>query len=769
MKAFRTTLVTLSLLRLGLAIPPAGAAQAPYTLQPTSQPSYGIFPVDQIQNSLNDIVGEAALKQPGGPTYDFLCRAMPPLRYVDANFLQYPITLSAPGSLVKARFVSNGSAVNALARQYNWIGETGIPFGIFVGDARHPFGANLAWLKGPSYADGYLPIVQLAYDCDGISYSEEAFASTDEGVKGNAVVFLRIQAGEKDQGAAPARLELKYENAEYKVFKLVDGQLLTPEGKLAALVDPQFKHYPGHGSLVAELKPGGSAYIAILTEPADPKSIKLKADAQTYASQRARCAKTWNDLLARGTKVSVPEPVVNNAWRAALIGDYMLLHGDDIRYSQGNQYAKLYIAEGGDATQSIALWGHLDTVRKIIPPLFHYTRKNLEYHQAARKLQMLANFYELTRDADYVKEIQPLWEKELSVILKGRQKDTGMLPPEKYAGDLPNMVHSANSNSNSWRALRDMSVLLDQVGDKDRSQELAQIAADYRKIVLAAIDKAMRRDVDPPFLPVALDGGEQPYKPIWGSVMGSYWNIMIEYVLGSGVFTPESQTATDIIHYIQKNGGLCMGLMRARATPGWWVSGGRINDLYGMRYALMMLRRDDPDRANLSLYGKLAQGYTRDTFIGCEGSSIGSPDGWGRQMYLPPNSASNANYLEQLRYTLVQDYDLNDDGHPETLRLAFATPRPWLKTGGRISVIDAPTAFGPVSFTIESQVGSVKADVTLPDRNPAEKVLLRLRLPDGEKITSAKAGDTDLKIVDHETLDLSQLKGKVHIVATVAK
>jgi hypothetical protein len=182
-----------------------------------------------------------------------------------------------------------------------------------------------------------------------------------------------------------------------------------------------------------------------------------------------------------------------------------------------------------------------------------------------------------------------------------------------------------------------------------------------------------------------------------------------------------------------------------------------------------MLRRDDPDRANLSLYGKLAQGYTRDTFIGCEGSSIGSPDGWGRQMYLPPNSASNANYLEQLRYTLVQDYDLNDDGHPETLRLAFATPRPWLKTGGRISVIDAPTAFGPVSFTIESQVGSVKADVTLPDRNPAEKVLLRLRLPDGEKITSAKAGDTDLKIVDHETLDLSQLKGKVHIVATVAK
>src|SRR5204862_6814739 len=34
-----------------------------------------------------------------------------------------------------------------------------------------------------------------------------------------------------------------------------------------------------------------------------------------------------------------------------------------------------------------------------------------------------------------------------------------------------------------------------------------------------------------------------------------------------------------------------------------------------------------------------------------------------------------------LRYLLVQDYDLDDDGRPETLRLRFAAPRPWLEDG----------------------------------------------------------------------------------------
>jgi hypothetical protein len=198
----------------------------------------------------------------------------------------------------------------------------------------------------------------------------------------------------------------------------------------------------------------------------------------------------------------------------------------------------------------------------------------------------------------------------------------------------------------------------------------------------------------------------------------------------------------------------------------------KTDDLYGMRYALKLLERDEPDRALVSFYGKLAQGMTRDTFVCPEGADIKPLDEFGRLMYLPPNSAGNASFLQQLRYLLVQDYDLDDDGREETLRLAFATPRRWLEDGKRISVQKAPTTFGEVSYVIESAVkrGRVEARIDLPIARPARTILLRLRLPEGLKIASATAGDRPLTIAaDGETIDLSGLSGRLTLQGQVAR
>src|SRR4051812_16028317 len=90
-----------------------------------AEETYDPEKVQRVQNSDTDLLGEAALKQPGGASYEYFRDLMPPLRYVDANFLHYPITLSAPGSTTKAKFVSNGSEVNPLTRSRSWINETG--------------------------------------------------------------------------------------------------------------------------------------------------------------------------------------------------------------------------------------------------------------------------------------------------------------------------------------------------------------------------------------------------------------------------------------------------------------------------------------------------------------------------------------------------------------------------------------------------------------------------------------------------------------------
>src|ERR1044071_4704629 len=60
---------------------------------------------EKIQNAKIDLLGEPALKLSGGPSYEYFRDLLPPLRYVDANFKYYPITLCAPFSTCKARFV----------------------------------------------------------------------------------------------------------------------------------------------------------------------------------------------------------------------------------------------------------------------------------------------------------------------------------------------------------------------------------------------------------------------------------------------------------------------------------------------------------------------------------------------------------------------------------------------------------------------------------------------------------------------------------------
>jgi hypothetical protein len=112
---------------------------------------------------------------------------------------------------------------------------------------------------------------------------------------------------------------------------------------------------------------------------------------------------------------------------------------------------------------------------------------------------------------------------------------------------------------------------------------------------------------------------------------------------------------------------------------------------------------------------------------------------------------------------LVQDYDFNDDGRADTLRLCFATPRRWLEDGKEIVVERAPTQFGDVSFRVKSDLknGRVTAELDLPSRAPSH-AMLRLRLPQGKKISSA-----NVPIGESGTVDLSGKRGHVSIVAEI--
>ena len=488
---------------------------------------------------------------------------------------------------------------------------------------------------------------------------------------------------------------------------------------------------------------GRPAFLTIAAKPVpiSPRNLAgdLKISSQTYEREKERCIACWQRLLNGGMQLETPEPVVNNAWRSLLIGNEMLVEGDAANYSWGNAYGRLYEAECGDALRAFLLWGWAEEARPMLPPLLHYSRDKLEFHNAGFKLQTLAHYYWLTRDAEFVQSMRVQYEKDLKLITDGREADSGLAPREHYCGDIPTPVYSLSANANCWRGLRDMGAVLNDLGGHDEAAGIARTAAEYRKRILAAADKSERRDVSPHFIPVALFGAEKPTDPLTSTMLGSYWDLMAPYVLGSGVFTASSEPERAMLDYFQEKGGVCMGMIRFDQHSGLFANENAVDDLYGLRYANTLLRLDEPERALVSFYGKLAQGMTEDTFIGAEGTGLKPLDEFGRPMYLPPNSSANANFLWTLRYLLVQDWDMDDDGKPDTLRLLFATPRAWLRDGQTIKITRAPTAFGEVSVTVKSRLkhGEIIADIQPPQRETPRETLLRIRLPDGWRPVSA--------------------------------
>src|SRR5205823_12525960 len=176
----------------------------------------------------------------------------------------------------------------------------------------------------------------------------------------------------------------------------------------------------------------------------------------------------------------------------------------------------LYEGECGDAVRSLMLFGHTADARKMIGPLLDFDRKATRFHVAGHKLQLLAHYYWVTRDREFIEQSRPKWEPVAAFIRASRKTDNGLLPKDNYAGDVNTQVYSLNSNANCWRGLRDLAAVLEDVGERDRAAELRREAAEFRKVILDAVAKSERRDAKPPFIPVALFSDEPAHDPLTG-------------------------------------------------------------------------------------------------------------------------------------------------------------------------------------------------------------------------------------------------------------
>ena len=731
-----------------LAIASLGAA-------PATQPE-----IAKVLESNGDVWGEQAMARPEGPTYEFFEKLLPPLRYVNCDFRHYPIVLSTPfGPKTKARLVSNGSAINVpcgnAVSAKHW---QDYPLGVTFKVDGEIFGAELDRLEGPTYELGYLPIVDSRYSTSGGKIAERVFAPVDDPFAESGLVVASF--------AADHACHLSAGLVAKEVMALKDGSLCDPGGHALAWVGDGWTFNAAAQTLEINLKPKETRYLAVFSRPAMPPGVTLNSG--IAEGLHDTCAATWGGITAHCMALEVPEERVNRAWKSLIAGTLMIASGDTMYYSGGNVYQAVYEAECGDAVRSLLSYGFPDDAKRLTVPLLQYQHEGLDTHNAAFRLQLLAEVYWQTRDAGFVHSHRDAWRPAVDRLLNSRQKPSGLEPQENYCGDIHTQVDSLSANANAWRGLRDMAGALRDMHDADEAAAIAKGAEELRVATLLALDKSERRDVTPPFIPIALFGQENPYETITASEMGTYWNLMIPYVLGSGILDDRRTGA--VLDYVHSHGGRCMGMARINQHSGLYANENSVDDLYSLRYAQALLRRDEVDRALVAFYGKLAQGLTRDTFIGGEGTGLIPEDAHGRSMYLPPNSGGNAFFLTLLREMLVRE-TIDETGKPHGLRLLFATPRDWLEDGKTIRLERAPTAFGPIYLIAKSELSLGKVTVRLipPPREPGE-AKIRIRLPRGWKVHGASVTGRPLAISgDDAMIDVTGLRKACTIDVAVAR
>ena len=692
-----------------------------------------------------DVWGNRLLAAPGGPTYAAARRYLKPLllargpggKPLTASGVYY-LPFAQPdgprGAGSVALHVADGSQIIS-----QHVGGRALTVSV-GGSGGERFGSCLARLATPALSGGFLPILETRYvDASGARYRQESFVARIAATR-PLVSFVRITV---DAQLARSAVRLR----------------LTPSVSGLQLVS--FAVRPGATRTV---------YAAWLNSPG-PAALQT-VPAATYAAARQSAISYWRGRLSEGMTISVPEPRVENAERALLIQDLELTW----RYSIGNPYEEFSFPESVDVAQVLAEHGFLTVARSMLATSL--TRRETPYPnwKKGERLLAIAEYFRLSDDRTYLARATPVLRGYVTVLGRQIESGGGLLGRERYSSDIPDAVYGLHSQAVVWAGLRAMADAWAKAGEPAPAATCRRLAAKLGAALKRAVRASERTLPDGSlFLPVRLLDAEKPYASLTQERLGSYWNLVMPYALASGFFAPGSRESKGVLRYMLLHGSRLLGLVRAggyalygkHARPP--ISG--TDQVYGLNVARFLADNDQADQLVLSLYGDLAAGMTAQTFVSGEAATIAPLDGANyRAMYLPPNGASNATFLETLRLMLVHE-TTGGDGRPTGLQLAYATPRSWLSAGKRIAVSGAPTSFGPVSYSITAGRSAVRVTVAVPDRARAKELTLRLRLPRGERILGVTLAGRAFHRFDaaHATLDLSGLSGSLELVAHLSR
>ncbi len=597
--------------------------------------------------------------------------------------------------------------------------------------------------------DGWIPCVQYQYQDRGLVYSVEAFQYwLGEDYSGAPVDFVRVSVKNPGSSKLVAGLAVGYKfgGGDHRPPQMRQGAFspfwgyhfadnyAERDGKLVYYFDqaPTKKWGndlggSGRGKFRVledwrvnsiaqyrfDLGPGEEKFFTFkfphYPQKTDPETV-AKLAAADYDEYLGRLKKFWTAQINQGLTISLAEPKVLNASRAALAHNIMCQEypkdGQIKQTVNRFQYNRFWLRDGSFFARMYTIWGRPADAEKVLRYFLQYQDQSGNFVSQKGQLdgygQSLWAFGEYLKtygDRKFAAEILPAVKKAIAWLEENTGKDEYGLMPSTAAMDNEWII-GRYTGHNIWAlaGLDGAVTVAKSAGDDKAAADFSELRVSFAENLLKRISEAanLNHGIIPPGMDVP-DGVD------WGNLFEVY---------------PENFMAPDdplivrtFDHYRKVH--MKEGISTYHTALHLYVT---------ERLSEMSIRQGRQEEALHDLYSMLT--HTGSCHQGFEWSIFPyanrdycSDTPVGQSCNFPPHGWYAALYNTLLRNMLIRE--AGNDLH----LLSVVSPE-WVRPGDELAVNNAPNYFGMVSYKATAQPDRLSISIQSEFRNAPARLII---------------------------------------------
>ncbi|MHB0998628.1 MAG: NPCBM/NEW2 domain-containing protein [Armatimonadota bacterium] len=616
-----------------------------------------------------------------------------------------------------------------------------------------------------SIQDGWLPVTITSLEENGITYTQRTFAAPYDEKKQRSLCISEFTISNTQSKPANASLKFAFladaEQNLHAELQKAPGSIYAMNGEqLQASVDTSdigkldLSINGGEITLSGEIPVKGKKQFVVYIPSwqIKPKEYKALKNPEKYLSATRRY---WRGMLSDSMRVEIPDKYLQNIIMASQVHCMIATRtGEDgsIQPWVSSMWYGPLESESNSVIRGMQLMGHDDYAKKSLEyfiSLYNpegflttgYTLMGTGWH-----LKTLGEYYSLTRNRNWMKSIAPKVANVSQWIARQEEKtkrldidgskipEYGLMPPGVMA-DWEPFAYYYCLNGYYYSGLKGAASALADIGYKD-ADKMLQSAGDLKENIERSYQWTRSAS---PVIPLkngtwvpAYASQVYTFGPTANFYPGEGWAWCYDVELGGhhlitqGVLDPLSPSAREMMDHMEDVQFFAEGVWKYR-TPeqkdDWFNIGGfsKVQPYYTRNVEIYAMQ-DEVKPFIRSYFNTLPSLLCKADLSLWE-----HPHGLGAW-----NKTHETGYfLQQTRFMFVME-------HGDELWLAPFVTDNWMKDGMDISINRAPTAFGRVTYKIDSHAaeGYIEATIDPPTRKSPKEIVVRLRHPDGKKIRS---------------------------------